>query len=107
MTTRTKREVELDEILNDPCKFDEYIKNANHVRRKISGRVCYFVPYGNVEENDKFSLLEHSHEFTDTFLIPEEFAKSSSFSECYLENMYGDTGADYISIEVSPEGGHN
>ena len=110
MDLTKERERELDKILNDSSKFLEYIKNAKHVKRKISGRVHYSVPcgykFGGEENLHKFSLESHTHEFTDTFLVPEEFAKSNDLSEQYLENMFGeDPQYIYISeVFVSPEG---
>ena len=106
MDLTKERERELYKILNDSDKFLEYIKDAKHVKRKISGRVKFNVPCGNEKNNHRFSVASQTHDFTDTFLVPEEFAQANYLSECYLENMYGE-GPEYVYIQevfVSPEG---
>lgn len=108
MDLQNKRRRELEKILSNEQDTFAYIQDADLVKVKIIGFVSYDVPYGNVEENHKVSFLEHTHEFSDTFLVPEEFAKSDELTERYLK--YEFINHEYVCLKgvvVSREGGQN
>ncbi len=110
MDLLNKRGRELEKILENEQDTFAYINDADLVRVKVSGNVCYNVPYGNVEKNHGVSFLEHTHGFTDTFLVPEEFAKSNYLTERYFEYEFMNHMSEFASVSnvvVSPEGGQN
>ena len=110
MATQTKREQELDKNLKDNDRMIAYLDNADFVRVKVSGNVCYHVPHPDVERNHEVSFLEHSHAFSDTFLVPEEFSKSNDLTERYLSYQFYNHMNEFVSVSgivVSPEGGQN
>ena len=106
MDLLNKRGRELETILDYDRTASAYIEDADLVRVKVSGHICYNVPYGNVEKNHEVSFLEHIHEFTDIFLVPEEFAKSNYLTERYLNYEFVNHMSDLSSVSgvvVSPE----
>ena len=108
MATKTKREEELDKTLNNDNRMSAYLDKADFVRVKVSGNVCYHVPHADVEKEHEISFLEHSHAFSDTFLVPEEFSKSNDLTERYLSYQYYNHMNEFVSVSgivVSPEGG--
>ena len=110
MDLLNKRGRELEIILDYDRTASAYIEDADLVKVKVSGNVCYNVPYGNVEKNHGVSFLEHTHGFTDTFLVPEEFAKSNYLTQRYLNYEFVNHMSDISSVSgvvVSPEGGQN
>ena len=105
MDLLNKRGRELETILDYDRTASAYIEDADFVRVKVSGHICYNVPYRNVEKNHEVSFLEHIHEFTDTFLVPEEFAKSNYLTERYLNYEFINHMCDVSSVSgvvVSP-----
>ena len=110
METKTKREEELDKNLSNEDAMSAYLDNADFVRVKVSGNVCYNVPYGDVERNHEVTFLEHHHAFSDTFLVPVEFTKSNELTERYISFQFYNHMNEFVSVSgvvVSPEGGQN
>ena len=52
MDLLNKRGRELETILDYDRTASAYIEDADFVRVKVSGHICYNVPYGNVEKKD-------------------------------------------------------